>query len=232
MPGAASRLSSGSTSLPEAARREVWTPAGPARLSTERPDDLPRGVLLLGHSAGGGPDAPDLLAVTAVALTAGLVVVRTEQPYRVAGRRAPAPAARLDEAWQACAVEVRTDPGLADVPLVAGGRSSGARVACRTAGLVGAVGVLALAFPMHPPSNPARTRLPELVGAGVPALVVQGTRDAFGAAASMQVETAGTLDLAVLEAPGADHSLRTGLEDVLPLVGAWLRDLVASTDTS
>lgn len=179
---------------------------------------------MLGHSAGGGPDAPDLLAVRTLALGLGLAVVRTEQPYWVAGRRAPAPAPRLDEAWQACVVGARSEPGLAGVPLVAGGRSNGARVACRTALAVGAVGVLALAFPLHPPSSPHRTRLPELVGTGVPVLVVQGSRDAFGGADEVRAQLAvasAPEQIDVAEAAGADHSLRQ-VASALDRVDEWL----------
>jgi len=232
MPGAASSGFSESTSLPdggesEAVRphvREIWTPSGAARLHVELPAGGPRGLLMLGHSAGGGPDASDLLAVRTLALGVGLAVVRTEQPYRVAGRRAPAPAPRLDEAWQACVVGARSEPGLGGIPLVAGGRSNGARVACRTAQAVGAVGVLALAFPLHPPSSPHRTRLPELAGASVPVLVVQGSRDAFGGAGEVrdQLELApAPIDIEVVEAFGADHSLRQ-VAPALARVGEWL----------
>jgi len=184
---------------------------------------------MLGHSAGGGPDAPDLLAVRTLALGLGMAAIRTEQPYRVAGRRAPAPAARLDEAWQACVAGVRTEPALADAPLVTGGRSSGARVACRTALTMGAVGVLALAFPLHPPPSPHRTRLPELAGAGVPVLVVQGTRDAFGDAGAVRrqlLEVAASDDIEVVEEAGADHSLRGGLR-AQPRISRWLEDRLA-----
>lgn len=225
MPGAALSGSSESTSLPDGGLpdvREIWTPSGPARLHVELPQAEPRGLLMLGHSAGGGPDASDLLAVRTLALGLGLAVVRTEQPYRVAGRRAPAPAPRLDEAWHACVVGARS--GLGGVPLVAGGRSNGARVACRTALAVRAVGVLALAFPLHPPSSPHRTRLPELACAGVPVLVVQGGRDAFGGADEVRAQLAlasAPIDIEVVEAAGADHSLRQ-VASALDRVGDWL----------
>ena len=155
---------------------EIDTPRGPARV-TRHPaaSGAPRGLLLLGHGAGGGVDAPDLVAATGAATGAGFDVGLVEQPYRVAGRRAPAPAGHLDEAWLAVAAAVR-----GDLPLVQGGRSSGARVACRTAAATGAAAVLCLAFPLHPPGRPERTRLPELAGAGVPVLVVQGRSDRFG----------------------------------------------------
>src|SRR4051794_13360974 len=153
---------------------EVDTPAGTARVDLDRPDRPVLALLMLGHGAGGGVDAPDPLAVRDAALGAGLAVARVTQPYRVAGRRAPGPAPRLDAAWVAVA---RSLP--ASWPLIVGGRSSGARVACRTAGAVGAVAVVALAFPLHPPGRPERSRAGELLGAGVPALVVNGDRDPF-----------------------------------------------------
>ncbi|GAA2515567.1 alpha/beta hydrolase [Pilimelia columellifera subsp. columellifera] len=136
---------------------------------------------MLGHGAGGGVDAPDLVALTDRAVAAGALVGRVTQPYRVAGRRAPAPAGQLDAAWVAV-VEV----GLAlaaergwTLPLIVGGRSSGARVACRTAVGLGAVGVVALAFPTHPPGRPERSRVAEL-RTELPTVVVNGDRDPFG----------------------------------------------------
>jgi predicted alpha/beta-hydrolase family hydrolase len=159
----------------------VPTPHGPAGLAV----DAPRGragrrrtLLVLGHGAGGSIDAPDLLAVRAAALDAGVSVARVVQPYRLAGRRAPAPAAQLDASWLAVLAVLRAEHPRA--ALVPGGRSSGARVACRTAPSAGAVAVVALAFPVHPPGRPERSRLDELAVPGVPVLVVQGDRDAFG----------------------------------------------------
>ena len=157
-----------------------------------------RGVVVLGHGAGGGVDAPDLVIATDVANEAGLTVALVEQPYRVAGRKSPAPAGQLDEAWTAV-VGALPFEGL---PLVVGGRSSGARVACRTAADVGAIGVLCLAFPLHPPGKPEKTRLGELDGVGVPVLVVQGEKDPFG----MPPEAEGR-EIAVV--PGT-HTLRSG----------------------
>jgi predicted alpha/beta-hydrolase family hydrolase len=125
-------------------------------------------------------DARDLVTVRDVAVGLGMAVARVTQPYRVAGRRAPAPAPRLDEAWIAAVAAVRRRRGLAGVPLVVGGRSSGARVACRTAAVCGADAVLALAFPVHPPGKPDASRLDELDGVTVPVLVIQGDRDPFG----------------------------------------------------
>lgn len=136
---------------------------------------------MLGHGAGGGPDAPDLVALARALPGERWAVARTEQPYRVAGRRMPVPAQALDEAFGAL-VTVAVDR-LPGIPLVTGGRSSGGRVAARTADATGAAGVLALAFPLHPPRRPDRSRLPELLGCPAPVLVVQGERDPFGAPA-------------------------------------------------
>ena len=189
---------------------QVGTPHGPARI-TVHPAAGPAAVLL-GHGAGGGVGAPDLLAATRTALAAELTVVLVEQPYRVAGRRAPAPAAQLDAAWLAVVehVRARLGPG----PLVFGGRSSGARVACRTATDGAAAGVLCLAFPVHPPGRPEKDRLAELAAPRVPVLVVQGERDPFGRP---------------LPAPGrevvllrGDHSLRSDLPGLSAAVEAWL----------
>ena len=165
---------------------------------------------MLGHGAGGGVEAPDLVGATDAANAAGLSVALVEQPYRVAGRRSPAPAAQLDEAW--LAVVRGLFPGL---PLIVGGRSAGARVACRTAAEVDAVAVLCLAFPLHPPGKPEKTRLPELDGVTVPTLVVQGERDPFG------IPPAGPNREVVLIA--GTHSLRSS-STVAAAVAAWLRD--------
>lgn len=158
--------------------RELETPQGTARVLLQHALD-PKGTLVLGHGAGGSVSAPDLQVVTRVALEEDWSVALVEQPYRVAGRSNAPPAPKLDEAW----VSVVSRLGL-DVPLVVGGRSSGARVACRTADAVGAVGVLCLAFPLQPPPRASGTvppdRLGELEAVSVPVLVVQGANDQFG----------------------------------------------------
>lgn len=149
--------------------REVATPVGVARIVLEGSGSR---TLVLGHGAGGGIDAPDLLAARDAGLQARMRVARVEQPWRVAGRKVAVAPPRLDEAWTAVCAAL---PG----PLVVGGRSAGARVACRTAAATGAVAVLALAFPLRPPGRDT-TRLPELEAVHLPLLVVQGERDAFG----------------------------------------------------
>ena len=197
---------------------EVDTPHGPANAHLH-PADGAVAALVLGHGAAGGVGARDLVAVTDVALAAGISVVLVEQPYRVAGRRSPAPARQLDAAWTAV-VEQLGAGELRDLPLVAGGRSSGARVACRTAQATGAVGVLCLAFPLQPPrrAQPAPSRLPELDAVTVPTLVVQGVRDAFG------MPPAG-LRRTVVQVQ-ADHGLKSDLQAVAAAVDDWLRQVV------
>ena len=158
---------------------EVETPHGPARAHVHPAEGEPRGALMLGHGAGGGIKARDLQAVTAVARAEGFTVALVEQPYAVAGRRSQAPAHQLDAAWLAVVEHLRGGE-LAGLPLVTGGRSAGARVACRTAAQAGAAAVLCLAFPVHPPGRPEKSRLDELDGVEVPVLVVQGEADPFG----------------------------------------------------
>jgi predicted alpha/beta-hydrolase family hydrolase len=157
---------------------ELVTPAGPARARLHEAAGA-WAWLVLGHGAGGGIDAPDLAAATVAANGAGVAVALVEQPYRVAGRRSPPRAPVLDAAWLAGIEGMQAGP-LAGLPLLVGGRSSGARVACRTAAAVDAIAVLCLAFPVHPPGDESKSRLPELDAVGVPVLVVQGERDPFG----------------------------------------------------
>src|SRR5688572_1601280 len=160
---------------------EIETPHGPARAHVEVASD-PAGTLVLGHGAGGGVGAVDIQAAADVAREAGFTVVLVEQPYRVAGRKSPAPAKQLDAAWEAVIAALR-ERGLIAGPFVAGGRSLGARVACRTSAAVGADGILCLAFPVHPPGkagDPSKSRQGELDAVEVPVLVVQGESDPFG----------------------------------------------------
>ena len=195
---------------------EVQTPHCPARAHLHLADAAPRAALVLGHGAGGGVTAPDLSAVTEAAQSEGVSVALVEQPYRVAGRRSPAPARQLDAAWTAVVAHLLAGE-LRGLPLIAGGRSSGARVACRTAAATGAAAVLCLAFPLVPPGRPGSpSRLPELDAVTVPALVIQGTSDRFG----MPPPAA---NRKVVEVPG-DHSLRKDLESLATAVSAWLRE--------
>src|SRR3954466_2459041 len=154
--------------------KQLETPHGPARVHL-REVDAPRAALVLGHGAGGGVESPDLQGAAKSALEAGLTVALVEQPYRVAGRRSPAPANQLDAAWTSVIEQLAFD-----VPLIAGGRSAGARVACRAAAAPGARAVLCLAFPVHPPGRPEKSRIDELDAVNLPTLVVQGERDPFG----------------------------------------------------
>jgi len=171
----------------------VPTPRGDARLHLDRPPGPTNGTALLFHGAGGGVEAPVLVAVRDALLAIGWTVARLEQPYRVAGRRAPAPAAHLDE------VATQVAATLAE-PLLLAGKSSGARVACRIADAVGAVGVVCLGFPLHPPGKPEKSRQAELDGTRTPTLVIQGANDAFG-----RPEEFGSRPVHRIE--GADHAL-------------------------
>jgi uncharacterized protein len=196
---------------------EVETPHGPARAHLH-PVDEPRAALVLGHGAGGGIGARDLVKATEVARAEGLRVALVEQPYLVAGRRTPAPPAQLDAAFTAV-VEHLMAGELSGLPLIVGGRSLGARVACRTAGALGAVGVVCLAFPVHPPGRPdAPNRLPELDAVSVPVLVVQGERDPFGMPPDADGRT-------VARVPG-DHGLKKDLDAVAAAVREWLQTAV------
>jgi uncharacterized protein len=199
---------------------DIETPHGLARAHVSRADDE-RAALVLGHGAGGGISAPDLVAASEAALRERVSVALVEQPYRVAGRRSPAPRGQLDTAWIAVVEHVTCDE-LAGLPVVVGGRSLGARVACRTAEAVGAVAVLCLAFPLLPPrragGKPPESRLQELEGVRVPTLVVQGKRDPFG------VPPAGKQRTVTVVA--GDHSLRTDPEAVGAAVDEWLAGVV------
>ena len=194
--------------------RGVPTPRGPARVHLHAVA-APRAALVLGHGAGGGVGAPDLVAATRAANGEGVSVALVEQPYLVGGRRSPAPAGQLDEAWTAVVEHLRASE-LGGLPLLTGGRSAGARVACRTAAATGAAGVLCLAFPVHPPGRPEKTRLDELEAVEVPVLVVQGERDPFG------MPPPGPRREVVTVA--GDHSLRGGLPALTVAVATWLRD--------
>jgi predicted alpha/beta-hydrolase family hydrolase len=177
--------------------RTVPTDRGPARVRLE---PGPAGLLVLGHGAGGGPDAPDLQAARKAALAVGFGVALVEQPWRVAGRRIAEAPMHLDTAWLAIVATLRSAG-----PLVLGGRSSGARVACRTADRLGASAVLALAFPLVPPGR-TTSRAEELALPTAPRLVVQGSRDAFGVPAASD-------GVRVHVVAGADHSFSVRKQD-------------------
>ncbi len=219
-------------------RRAVETPGGPARVWVHPARDRLRGTLVLGHGAGRGADTADLMTLADRLPELGIAVVRVDQPWVVAGRRVAVAPPRLDEAWVAAvpaAVRLSGKPSAdAGTALFVGGRSAGARVACRTANQLGAAGVVALAFPLHPPGRPDRSRAAELIDAGVPTLVIQGDRDGFGSAA----EVAGALTdqtrtaISVVPVPHADHALRVGgqapitsgeaLDLITEATGRWL----------
>lgn len=212
---------------------DVPTPLGPGRLVIDAADD-PRAVLWIGHGAGGRKDAVDTLALAAALPDHGITVVRFEQPWRVAGRSvAPRPAA-LDVAWLAAAPQVAELA--AGLPLIVGGRSAGARVACRTADDVGAAAVVCLAFPLHPPGRPEKSRIEELLQPRVPVMVLQGERDTFGNAdelsraivdAAASSGTASTRGIRVTTVPGADHSMAVLKSS--PLDAAAVAQLVVET---
>jgi predicted alpha/beta-hydrolase family hydrolase len=202
----------------------IDTPRGPARAHVALPETLsPRAALVLGHGAGGGVGAPDLQTAARTALGLGCAVALVEQPYRVAGRRSPAPAPALDEAWTAVVSHLGGHE-LAGLPVITGGRSSGARVACRTAAATGAIAVLCLAFPLLPPARRSSSRepvsrLPELEAVTVPVLIVQGAGDRFGMPPAGPSRTVITV--------AGDHGLKTDLRALAEAIAAWLTPLTA-----
>ncbi len=201
---------------------DVETPQGTARAHLHLPAGSSPGAdgrvavpgaLVLGHGAGGGIGAPDLVAVTAAAIALGLAVALVEQPYRVAGKRVGPRGPALDVAWTAVVEHLRAH--VLDAPLVTGGRSAGARTACRTASATGAAGVLCLAFPTQPPGRPdLPSRLPELEAVDVPVLVVQGATDAYG--------TPPDADARTVVVVAGDHALKKDVRAVTAAVTAWL----------
>ena len=201
-------------------RLTIATPVGPAVLELDAAPAAHK-LLVIGHGAGGSIEAPDLLAVRTACLAAGISVARVIQPHRVAGKKATPPTGTLDQAWRAVIASLGRRKATAGLDFVYGGRSSGARVACRTASdgvtTPPAIGVVALAFPVHPPGRPEKSRLPELAGVEVPVLVVQGVNDPFGmpaAAPGRRVE----------QVPG-DHGLKRGTAAIGQLVAGWISAL-------
>ncbi|MDT0200953.1 alpha/beta family hydrolase [Nocardioides sp. AE5] len=178
--------------------RIIETPHGPGRLVSSR-SPSPFATLLISHGAGAGIDTHDLAALARHLPGQGITVHRFEQPWVVAGRKVATPPRTLDDGLIAAASKIRTR-----TPLVIGGRSAGARSACRCARDLGASGVLALSFPLHPPGKPEKSRVAELTGAGLPTLVIQGARDPMGRPEEFPGDTN------LVEVPGGDHSLRVG----------------------
>ncbi|HEX6920675.1 MAG TPA: alpha/beta family hydrolase [Actinomycetes bacterium] len=207
--------------------RTIATPVGDARVDVAAAQ-APTATLVLGHGAGGGIGAADLVALAEALPPRGVTVVRVEQPWRVAGRKVATAPPTLDRAWLAV-VEALAVAG----PLVVGGRSAGARVACRTAARLGAVGCMALSFPLHPPGRPEKSRLDELAAAGVPTVVVQGERDAFGGPGEFPTS------YDVRWVPFADHSFKVAksapvgpaeaLDAVVEAAADWLDALLAAS---
>jgi predicted alpha/beta-hydrolase family hydrolase len=191
---------------------KVMTPRGPALVEVDEAAD-PRLLLVLTHGSAGRVDAPDLVAVRDAALGAGASVARVTQAFRVAGARAPGSPVKQDEAWEIVLGELRAR--WRGLPVVQGGRSNGARVACRTASAVGAAAVVALAFPLHPPGRPERSRADELRGAGVDVLVINGDRDPFGVPDAKDAAR-----LVVL--PGEGHDLKRDPARVGEVVAEWI----------
>jgi uncharacterized protein len=200
---------------------EFETPYGPARAHLHVAEER-HAAMVLGHGAGGGVEAPDLAAAAEAAVGEGVTVALVEQPYRVAGRRSPAPARKLEGAWIAAVEQLRAGE-LRDQPVITGGRSLGARVACRTVQQTGAAAVACLAFPLQPPSRggrpPSPSRIDELDAVTVPVLVVQGDRDRFGIPPPAPSRT-------VIEVPG-DHGLRKDPDAVAAAVRDWLPGVLA-----
>ena len=195
-------------------RLEIETARGLAWADVDEAGPDSHALLLLGHGAGGTVEAPDLRAARDAARSVGVTVVRVTQPYRVAGRRGMPPHPTLEQPWLEVAAALADQYPM--LPHIFGGRSAGARVACRTAGVGGAIAVICLAYPVHPPGKPEVNRMDELNAVRVPVLVVQGDRDAFGMPPRRRGRT-------LVVAEGADHSLKKGLDDVHRGVTRFLR---------
>jgi hypothetical protein len=201
---------------------ELETPSGTARAHIHPADD-PVAALMLGHGAGGGVGARDLVATTEAALSQRVSVALVEQPYLVAGKRSQPAASKIDAAWISVAEQLLAGP-LAGLALIAGGRSAGARVACRTAAETGAIAVLCLAFPLQPPprrsGSTSPSRIDELEAVEVPVLVVQGEGDRFGMPPEGERRE-------VVRVAG-DHGLKSDLDAVTRAVSDWLDQILAA----
>jgi predicted alpha/beta-hydrolase family hydrolase len=199
---------------------EINTAAGPAHVVLEQPE-RPRFLVAATHGAGGSPDTADVLAVRDAARALGAATALVTQPYRVRGGRAPGSAARQDAAWVELIDALRRETARhGALPLVQCGRSNGARVACRTARQVGAAGVIALAFPLHPPGQPAKSRDQELRGAGTSVLVINGDRDPFGVPEPDELTN-------VVVLPGETHALSKHPAAIGVAVTDWLNGLLS-----
>jgi uncharacterized protein len=197
---------------------EIETGSGTARVGLDEPES-PAFLFVLTHGAGGGVDSADLLAARLAGRSLGAAVARVLQPYRVRGARVPGSPERQDAAWLEVIEGLRVR--FPAIPLVQGGRSNGARVACRTAQPAGARAVVALAFPLHPPGRPERSRAAELRAAATPVLVVNGDRDPFGVPDGADASR-------VVVLPGETHSLSRHPQDVREAVQSWLREVLGA----
>jgi uncharacterized protein len=182
----------------------VDTPQGPGRLYVD-PADQPNSLLVLGHGAGGGVTAADLELLAASLPALGTTVVRFEQPWRTAGRTVGAPPPKLDEAWRA-ALAWLVEQEWAQHPLLVGGRSAGARVACRTASDTNPAAIVCLAFPLHLPGRPEKSRVAELLLPTAPRLVLQGSKDSFGTPEEIRAAISAAESIRLVALPGADHA--------------------------
>ncbi|WP_040792990.1 alpha/beta hydrolase family protein [Nocardia paucivorans] len=192
----------------------IETSTGPAEIDLKIPTD-PAFLLVFTHGAGGGVDSRDILTIRDIALDAGGAAALVLQPYRVAGRRAPGSSGPQDAAWLEIVTALRAEIG-ANLPLIQGGRSNGARVACRTAVAAGARGVIALSFPLHPPGKPERSRREELLATGdIDVVVINGGSDPFGIPAFDDAAEVRVI-------PGQGHSFRKGFDIIEETITPWL----------
>jgi predicted alpha/beta-hydrolase family hydrolase len=206
---------------PRSSDLPVETSEGPALVHLTEPSGPRRGRLVLGHGAGGGVQAPDLQAVRSAAVAAGWAVALVVQPWKVAGRKVATAPPRLDAAWRDVLAALVAGQLAGPSPLVLGGRSAGARVACRTAGELGAAAVCCLAFPLHPPGRPERSRAAELPD-DLPVLVVQGRRDPFGGPEDVAAAAPASVRV---EAVDGDHGMKASAARAGELVTQWLAEI-------